>query len=88
MSGGFFKGTSLEQDSRFADKQAKLLSKMAFPPEYERKVDVSKVKLDVIKPWSARTNKQADREWGRHESEHLHTTLVCMHQTLIVRLFL
>jgi len=51
MSGGFFKGTSLEQDSRFADKQAKLLSSMQFPAEYSQRVDVNKVKLEVLKPW-------------------------------------
>ncbi|KAG9300713.1 hypothetical protein G9A89_023511 [Geosiphon pyriformis] len=39
---GFFKasfdcGTSLEQDSRFSDKEKKLLKSMNFPPEYNKK---------------------------------------------------
>jgi serine/arginine repetitive matrix protein 1 len=36
--GGFFKGTSLEQDSRFKDKLKKLLKSMKFPEEYNSKV--------------------------------------------------
>ncbi|CAG8642269.1 15837_t:CDS:2 [Acaulospora morrowiae] len=51
--GGFFKGTSLEQDSRFSDKQKKLLKSMNFPIEFNRKVDVKKVNMSVIKPWIA-----------------------------------
>lgn len=51
MSAGFFKGTSLEQDSRFPDKQKKLLARMTFPPEYDQKVDLTHVRLDLIKPW-------------------------------------
>ena len=53
MSGGFFKGTSVEQDSRFGDKQKQLLSKMHFPPEYDTKVDLARVRIEVLKPWMA-----------------------------------
>ncbi|PRP86739.1 hypothetical protein PROFUN_02888 [Planoprotostelium fungivorum] len=49
--GGFLKGTSLEQDVRFKDKQKKLLKSMKFPPEYSTKVDMKKVELAVMKPW-------------------------------------
>lgn len=35
---GFFKGTSAEQDSRFANKQKKLLKEMKFPDNIETKV--------------------------------------------------
>ncbi|KAI8136798.1 PWI domain-containing protein, partial [Fennellomyces sp. T-0311] len=48
---GFFKGTSADQDSRFSNKEKKLLKSMDFPPEFNEKVDMRKVKLDVIKPW-------------------------------------
>ncbi|KAF0491445.1 PWI domain-containing protein [Gigaspora margarita] len=51
--GGFFKGTSLEQDSRFSDKQKKLLKSMNFPAEFNRKVDLKRVNMTVIKPWIA-----------------------------------
>ncbi|KAI8393875.1 PWI domain-containing protein [Radiomyces spectabilis] len=48
---GFFKGTSSEQDSRFSNKEKKLLKSMSFPPEFDQKVDFKKVNMDVIKPW-------------------------------------
>ncbi|KAG8237885.1 hypothetical protein J437_LFUL017628 [Ladona fulva] len=50
---GFFRGTSAEQDNRFSDKEKKLLKQMKFGDNLSRKVDMSKVKLDVIKPWIA-----------------------------------
>jgi len=49
--GGYFRGTSKEQDSRFSDKEKKLLQSSKFPPEYSTKVDMKNVKLEVIKPW-------------------------------------
>jgi len=49
--GGFFRGTSQEQDTRFSDKEKKLLKGMKFPLEYTTKVDMKKVNLEVIKPW-------------------------------------
>ncbi|KAJ8550795.1 hypothetical protein K7X08_000165 [Anisodus acutangulus] len=54
MSGGFFRGTSAEQDTRFSNKQAKLLKSHKFPPELEHLVDMTKVKMDVMKPWIAK----------------------------------
>ncbi|KAL1948855.1 hypothetical protein VTO73DRAFT_10661 [Trametes versicolor] len=48
---GFFKGTSADQDRRFSDKELKLLKTMKFPPEFEKKVDMRKVNLSVIRPW-------------------------------------
>lgn len=53
MSGGFFRGTSADQDTRFSNKQAKLLKTQKFPVELEQLVDMTKVKMDVIKPWIA-----------------------------------
>lgn len=36
---GYFKGTSAEQDSRFANKQKKLLKQMKFPDNIDVKVN-------------------------------------------------
>ncbi|KAJ9579917.1 hypothetical protein L9F63_004390, partial [Diploptera punctata] len=46
-------GTSAEQDNRFSDKEKKLLKQMKFGDSLNRKVDMSKVKLEIIKPWIA-----------------------------------
>ncbi|KAJ8533197.1 hypothetical protein K7X08_016086 [Anisodus acutangulus] len=54
MSGGFFRGTSAEQDTRFSNKQAMLLKSHKFPPQLEHLVDMTKVKMDVMKPWIAK----------------------------------
>ncbi|CCA73480.1 hypothetical protein PIIN_11874 [Serendipita indica DSM 11827] len=48
---GFFRGTNVNSDSRFSDKELKLLKTLRFPPEFEKKVDMRKVKLEVLKPW-------------------------------------
>ncbi|GMP89470.1 hypothetical protein CsSME_00041028 [Camellia sinensis var. sinensis] len=53
MSGGFFRGTSADQDTRFSNKQAKLLKSQKFAPELDHLVDMSKVKMDVVRPWIA-----------------------------------
>uniref|UniRef100_A0A8C6X934 PWI domain-containing protein n=1 Tax=Naja naja TaxID=35670 RepID=A0A8C6X934_NAJNA len=45
------KGTSAEQDNRFSNKQKKLLKQLKFAECLEKKVDMSKVNLEVIKPW-------------------------------------
>ncbi|XP_019178506.1 PREDICTED: serine/arginine repetitive matrix protein 1 isoform X5 [Ipomoea nil] len=54
MSGGFFRGTSADQDTRFSNKQAKLLKSQKFAPELEHLVDMGKVKMDVMRPWIAK----------------------------------
>ncbi|KAF4618774.1 hypothetical protein D9613_010021 [Agrocybe pediades] len=51
---GFFKGTSADQDRRFSDKELKLLKTMKFPAEFDKKVDMRKVNLAVIRPWIAK----------------------------------
>ncbi|XP_020523995.1 serine/arginine repetitive matrix protein 1 isoform X1 [Amborella trichopoda] len=53
MSGGFFRGTSADQDTRFSNKAAKLLKSQKFASELDHLVDISKVKMDVIRPWIA-----------------------------------
>ena len=53
MSAGQFRGTSIEQDSRFSNKEKKLLKSLSkdFPPEFSKKVDLSNVNWNSIKPW-------------------------------------
>ena len=51
MAHGFFKGTSVGQDSRFGDKEKKLISETKFAPELSRVLDLSKVKMETISPW-------------------------------------
>ncbi|KAM0953497.1 putative PWI domain-containing protein [Dioscorea sansibarensis] len=53
MSGGFFRGTSTDQDTRFPNKQAKLLKSQKFAAEFDQLVDTTKVKMDVMRPWIA-----------------------------------
>uniref|UniRef100_K3WPJ3 PWI domain-containing protein n=1 Tax=Globisporangium ultimum (strain ATCC 200006 / CBS 805.95 / DAOM BR144) TaxID=431595 RepID=K3WPJ3_GLOUD len=50
-SGGFFRGTSIDQDSRYFNQNKKLLAKMSFPKCFDDKVDLKKVKLEVIHQW-------------------------------------
>uniref|UniRef100_A0A3B1KEJ6 PWI domain-containing protein n=1 Tax=Astyanax mexicanus TaxID=7994 RepID=A0A3B1KEJ6_ASTMX len=51
MDAGFFRGTSAEQDNRFSNKHKKLLKQLKFAECLEKKVDMTKVNLEVIKPW-------------------------------------
>ncbi|VVC87596.1 unnamed protein product [Leptidea sinapis] len=46
-----YTGTSTEQDTRFSDKEKKLMKQMKFGDCLTQQVDMSKVKLDIIKPW-------------------------------------
>jgi len=48
---GFFRGTTTDQDNRFSDKEKKLLKTMKFEDNLSKKIDMSKVKIDVLKPW-------------------------------------
>merc|ERR1711913_130964 len=48
---GYFRGTSADQDNRFSDKEKKLMKQMKFEDILAKKVDMTKVKLDVLKPW-------------------------------------
>lgn len=54
MSGGFFRGTSADQDTRFSNKTAKLLKTQKFAPELDQLIDMSKVHLDSLRPWIAK----------------------------------
>eukprot|EP00466_Bigelowiella_natans_P001522 jgi/Bigna1/139934/aug1.53_g14642 len=48
---GFYRGTSIGQDPLFKSKMKKLRKSMKFPPCYKEKVDMTKVRLVVLKPW-------------------------------------
>merc|ERR1711962_333289 len=51
---GFFRGTSYDQDNRFANKQKKLMKNMKFAPILDKKVSTSKINMDILKPWITR----------------------------------
>jgi hypothetical protein len=51
--GCFFRGLSSDQDSRFGNKDKKLIASMTFPPEFEKKVDMNKVSMEIMTPWIA-----------------------------------
>uniref|UniRef100_A0A5F8GIA8 PWI domain-containing protein n=1 Tax=Monodelphis domestica TaxID=13616 RepID=A0A5F8GIA8_MONDO len=51
MDTRFFCRTSAEQANRFSNRQKKLLNQLKFAECLEKKVDMSKVNLEVIKPW-------------------------------------
>ena len=52
--GDGFRGVSAERDGRFKLAEKKLMAKMKFPPEFVHKVDMSKVHLEVLRPWVAK----------------------------------
>lgn len=56
--GGFYRGTNIEQDARFKNKEKLILDNKKFPKEFDFKVDIGKVKdyliqveLKVIRQW-------------------------------------
>lgn len=57
MAGNFFRGTSTDQ-VKCANVEQRLIKqldkKARFPEHFARKVDMSKVSMDVMKPWIAR----------------------------------
>ncbi|KAJ1944107.1 hypothetical protein FBU59_002697, partial [Linderina macrospora] len=55
MSGGFFRGTNLDQDLRFGDGSKRLIKDTTFSSLLKCKVDMAKVNMEVIKPWIATT---------------------------------
>lgn len=43
--------TCTQQDRRFKDKESVLLKKLKFPPEFDKRVDMRKVSMQVMRPW-------------------------------------
>ncbi|CAI2376831.1 unnamed protein product [Moneuplotes crassus] len=61
--GSFFKGTSVDQNSKFADKDKKIINSTSWPEIFNQKVDISKVNRDSIRPWiETRVNELMDVE--------------------------
>ena len=55
MSGGFFRGASLEQAPGYGNADKKLIKQMQkngkFPDHFKYDVDIKKVSMDVMRPW-------------------------------------
>lgn len=45
------RGVSIEQDSRFKNKEEVLLKSTRFPSVFNERVDMSKVSVPVMRPW-------------------------------------
>ncbi|KAJ2400582.1 Serine/arginine repetitive matrix protein 1, partial [Coemansia sp. RSA 2530] len=54
MSGSFFRGTNLAQDQRFGDATQKLKSQTTFSSVLKKRIDMTKVNLEIVKPWISR----------------------------------
>lgn len=48
---GYYRGTTADQDTRFQDKNKKLMKTLKFSDTLNEPVDMRKVKLDAMKPW-------------------------------------
>ena len=48
--GSFYRGTTIEQDGRFKNKEKKLLDNIKIP-ELETNIDINKIEMKVIKDW-------------------------------------
>lgn len=48
---GFFRGTSADQDFRFANKHKKLLKELKFSPILNTKIHTSDININKLKPW-------------------------------------
>jgi hypothetical protein len=49
--GTHFKGTNTEQNSKFADKERKLINAREWPAEFDTMVDMNKIELEALRPW-------------------------------------
>ncbi|KAJ2716527.1 Serine/arginine repetitive matrix protein 1 [Coemansia spiralis] len=53
MAGGFFRGTTVEQDLRYGNASEKLRREAPASGVLKKAVDMSKVNMEAIKPWIA-----------------------------------
>ena len=51
MCSSFFRGTHLDQNVKFQDKNKKLIKEWNWPDIFDKKVDLTKVKLKPINTW-------------------------------------
>ena len=58
------RGTSHEQDFRFADKSKKMLQESKWPDKYDTKIDLSKVDLSILELW---VNKRVESLMGEED---------------------
>ena len=57
MSAAFFRGTQIDQNVKFKDKDKELVRQMKFPPEFDHPVDLNKVsdhflRTIIFQPWT------------------------------------
>jgi serine/arginine repetitive matrix protein 1 len=48
--GSFYRGTTIEQDGRFKNKEKKLFENINIP-EFDTSIDIKKIEMKVIKDW-------------------------------------
>lgn len=53
-----YRGTSLDQDGRFCNRDKKLINLKQWPKELEKKIDISKVEMQVIKKWAEKKTEE------------------------------
>jgi len=51
MAGSFYRGTSIDQDGRFTNKEKKLILGKVWPEIFDTRINLKKVDLKVIKQW-------------------------------------
>ena len=51
MCANFFRGTQLDQDVKFKNKDKQLIKERAWPPIFDKKVDLGKVDRQSIDKW-------------------------------------
>ena len=51
MCASFFRGTQLDQNVKFQDKNKKLIKEWTWPKIFDEKVDLKKVNLKPINKW-------------------------------------
>ena len=49
--GSFYRGTTIEQDGRFKNKEKKIFANLNIPKELETPIDISRIEMKVIKEW-------------------------------------
>ena len=52
--GSFYRGTTIEQDGRFKNKEKKLMENINIPKELDTPIDITKIEMKVIKDWIER----------------------------------
>jgi hypothetical protein len=64
MAASFFRGTQLDQNVKFKDKDLELTKKMMFPADFDKPVDISKVSNRVPKYSLIKGSHRGDKKVG------------------------